>query len=88
MSIIQPKPKTVNLAKLQGLSDIELEERINKAPEKVAKKKERYEVQHKLNMARLSAYQTYREQDAEACRKILQQRKQKQSLPSGNGRVA
>ena len=90
MDNIQPKPKSVNLEKLKGLTDAELEERIKRAPDKISAKRERYMQQHALNMARLAAYETYRKADAEAARKILTERKAKANLPTGNqtGKVA
>ena len=90
MDNILPKPKVVNLGKLQTMTDAEIEERIKKAPEKIAVKRERYQRQHALNMARLAAYENYRKADAEACKKILAERKAKASLPAGNspGKVA
>lgn len=90
MDNIQPKPKSVNLEKLKGLTEAELEERIKRAPEKISSKRERYMQQHALNMARLAAYETYRKADLEACKKLLAERKAKANLPTGNqaGKVA
>lgn len=87
MDNIVPKPKTVNLDKLNSLSDAQLTERISKSSEKVTQKRQRYEAQHKLNMARLSAYESYRKADSEACKKILTERKSKSSLPPGNSQA-
>jgi hypothetical protein len=87
MDNIVPKPKTVNLEKLNALSEAQLTERISKSAEKVAQKRQRYEAQHKLNMARLAAYETYRKADSEACKKILAERKTKSSLPPGNSQA-
>lgn len=90
MDKILPKPKQVNISKLQTLTDIELDERIKKAPEKINAKREKYKQQHALNMARLAAYESYRKADAEACKKILSERKTKNALPLGNqpGKIA
>lgn len=90
MDNILPKPKQVNHSKLQALTESELEERIKKAPEKVNSKREKYNQQHALNMARLAAYESYKKADAEACKKILSERKAKTNLPAGNqsGKVA
>lgn len=84
MDNIVPKPKSVNIEKLNLLTESELNERISKSQEKVTQKRERFQAQHALNMARLSAYETYRKADAEACKKILTDRKAKAALPSGN----
>ena len=88
MDKILPKPKTINLEKLNTLSDSELSERITKSPEKVNQKRERYTAQHSLNMARLSAYESYRKADSEACKKILSERKAKLDLPKGGNSQA
>lgn len=91
MDTIQPKPKVVNLGKLQSMTDAELEERIKRSPDKVSAKRERYQRQHSLNMARLAAYENYRRLDFEAAKKILVERKSKAGLPLGNqasGKVA
>lgn len=90
MEKILPKPKQVNLSKLHALTDTELDERIKKAPEKINSKREKYNQQHALNMARLAAYESYRKADADACKKILNERKAKNNLPLGNqpGKIA
>ena len=89
MDKIVPKPKLVNTERLNLLSDIELNERISKSQSKVTKKRDRYQAQHALNMARLSAYEAYRKADVEACKKILNDRKTKAELPKGgNGPAA
>lgn len=88
MDKIVPKPKSVNLEKLNNLTDAELNERITKSPEKVNHKRERYLAQHALNMARLTAYESYRKADSEACRKILTERKAKSELPKGGNSQA
>lgn len=84
MDKIIPKPKTVNIEKLNLLSESEINERISKSQDKVTQKRERYLAQHALNMARLSAYEAYRKADAEVCKKILTERKTKAALPTGN----
>lgn len=84
MEII-PKPKNVSLEKLNLLSDAELNERITKSAGKVAQKKEKYLSTHALNMARASAYESYRKADVLACQKILAERRMKSELPKGEG---
>ena len=84
MDKIVPKPKTVNLEKLSTLSDSELSERILKCADKITKKRDRYQAQHALNLARLAAYESYKKADSDACKKLLSDRKAKGALPTGN----
>ncbi|MER2513505.1 MAG: hypothetical protein ABTQ25_13995 [Nitrosomonas ureae] len=76
--------KNVNLIKLQGLSDSQLIERIQKSPQKVEEKKNRLTAKIKELELQIAAYSKYRAEDASACKKILEERqKAKASLPKG-----
>lgn len=80
----QEKPRSVDLARLQQLSDIQLQERITKSPHKVQKKKDQIETKIKQLQQQLSEYVKYRQEDASAAKKIIEDRKgKKDALPAG-----
>lgn len=80
----QQKPRSVDLARLQQMSDGQLQERITKSPQKVQKKKDQIEGKIKDLQQQLTAYVKYRTEDVAACKKTLEERKgKKESLPSG-----
>ncbi len=76
--------KNVNLIKLQGLSDSQLIERIQKSPQKAEEKKNRLTAKIKELELQIAAYSKYRSEDVVACKKILEERqKAKAALPKG-----
>lgn len=77
-------PKTVNQVKLNGLTDSQLIERIQKAPLKIEAKKIQILAKIKELEQQLSAYTKYRTDDLSAAKQILEQRqKTKTALPGG-----
>lgn len=83
------KPRSVNLERLQQLSESQLQDRIVKAPIKSQKKKEQIEAKLKALQLELSEYQKYRQDDMTACKRLLEERKtKKEALPSGGTGVA
>lgn len=76
--------KSVNLVKLQGLSDSQLTERIQKSPQKAEEKKNRLTAKIKELEQQIASYAKYRSDDVAACKKILEDRqKAKSALPGG-----
>ncbi|MBX3040929.1 MAG: hypothetical protein KF789_09515 [Bdellovibrionaceae bacterium] len=76
--------KTVNQIKLQGLTDSQLIERIQKAPQKIEDKKSRLTAKIKELEQQIADYTKYRNDDLAACKKILEERqKSKAALPGG-----
>lgn len=80
----QQKPRSVDLGRLQQMSDTQLQERITKSPQKVQKKKDQIEGKIKELQQQLTEYVKYRAEDVAACKKTLEERKsKKESLPAG-----
>lgn len=84
---MEPKIKTVNVARLQGMSDGQLQERIQKSSAKIETKKARLEAKIREFQQQIAAYNKYRGDDLAACKRILEERaKKKTALPTGNGK--
>lgn len=76
----EDKGRTVQIDRLNKMSDMELQSKIERLPGKLKKKSESTEKQISKLREKFSAYESFKKSEVAACKKILEDRKK---VPAG-----
>lgn len=74
--------RTVRIERLEKMSDLELQSKISRFPEKIKSKTDAMEKRIAKLREKLAAYETFKKAEVSACKKILEDRKKSPTVPN------